>query len=44
MRPGWSIRLWDKFVDADYATKPFPEWVNIAYKRHWSVYHRWYGL
>lgn len=44
MNPKWSARLLNKFVDADYAVKPFPDWVEIVYKRHWSVYYRWYGL
>jgi len=44
MEPSWSARLWNKFVNSNYAIKKFPDWVEIAYKRYWSVYKRWYGL
>lgn len=45
VNPNWSNRIWNMFVNANYATvEPFPEWVEILYKRYWSVYHRWYGL
>jgi len=46
MKPFWSIRIWDMYVDADYAKytgKP-PRWVLMAYKRYWSDDKKWYGI
>lgn len=40
----WSARLLNMFLDDSYAIGTFPNWLEVAYKRHWSVYHRWYGL
>lgn len=44
MKKLWSNRLIDMCVNSYYIINGFPNWVEIAYKRYWSKYARWYGL
>ncbi|MCK5616188.1 hypothetical protein KAR91_80735 [Candidatus Pacearchaeota archaeon] len=48
MQAFWSIRIWDKYIDAYYASTVLPDdsfhWSRIASRRFFSKDGRWRGL